>query len=62
MPTTKDDDGETFSLFYNRSSDKIDKCDGLYESNVILDFPTKEMRDTFYENFKELIEECKELL
>ena len=28
----------------------------------ILAFPTEEMRDAFYENFKELIEECKELL
>lgn len=27
-----------------------------------LAFPTKEMRDAFYENFKELIESCKELL
>ena len=25
-------------------------------------FPTKEMRDAFYENFKELIEQCEELL
>ena len=25
-------------------------------------FPTAEMRDAFYENFKELIEKCKELL
>ena len=25
-------------------------------------FPTEEMRDAFYENFKELIESCKELL
>ena len=31
-------------------------------SNTILAFPTEEMRDAFYENFKELIEECKELL
>lgn len=30
--------------------------------NRVLVFPTKEMRDVFYENFKELIEECKELL
>lgn len=30
--------------------------------NVILTFPTEEMRDAFYENFKELIEECKEFL
>ena len=28
----------------------------------ILAFPTEEMRDAFYENFKELIETCKELL
>lgn len=31
-------------------------------NNVILAFPTAEMRDTFYENFKDLIENCKELL
>ena len=30
--------------------------------NYILAFPTAEMRDAFYENFKELIEQCKELL
>lgn len=30
--------------------------------NAILTFPTDEMRDAFYENFKELIENCKELL
>ena len=30
--------------------------------NRILFFPTKKMRDTFYENFKDLIEKCKELL
>ena len=30
--------------------------------NAILAFPTEEMRDAFYENFKELIERCKELL
>ena len=28
----------------------------------VLAFPTGEMRDVFYENFKDLIEECKELL
>lgn len=34
------------------------------EMNIrcILSFPTEKMRDTFYENFKELIEECKEFL
>lgn len=30
--------------------------------NKVLDFPTEGMRDAFFENFKELIEECKELL
>ena len=33
-----------------------------YHNNRILVFPTEEMRDAFYENFKELIEKCKELL
>ena len=31
-------------------------------NSVLLEFPTEEMRDAFYENFKDLIEECKELL
>ena len=30
--------------------------------NCILAFPTEEMREIFYENFKDLIESCKELL
>ena len=34
----------------------------LRNENVILAFPTEEMRDAFYENFKELIDKCKELL
>ena len=33
-----------------------------YYIHFILAFPTEEMRDAFYENFKDLIEECKELL
>ena len=33
-----------------------------YTDNKILAFPTEEMRDAFYENFKDLIEKCKELL
>lgn len=33
-----------------------------YIDNKILAFPTEEMRAAFYENFKELIEQCKELL
>ena len=34
----------------------------IRHKNAILAFPTKEMRDAFYENFKDLIESCKELL
>ncbi len=34
----------------------------LKVTNKILVFPTIEMRDAFYENFKELIENCKEFL
>jgi hypothetical protein len=30
--------------------------------NKILIFPTEEMRNSFYDNFKDLIEQCKELL
>ena len=33
-----------------------------YTIQHILSFPTTEMRDAFYENFKGLIEQCKELL
>ena len=38
-----------------------------YEDSIVvvdcgLSFPTEEMRDAFYENFKDLIEQCKELL
>ena len=33
-----------------------------YYIHFILAFPTAEMRDAFYEYFKDLIEECKELL
>ena len=43
------------------ASNEIIKCTS-YSDNTILAFPTAEMRDAFYENFKELIEMCKELL
>lgn len=33
-----------------------------YNISSVLEFPTPEMRDAFYNNFKDLIEECKELL
>lgn len=34
----------------------------FYTVNKILSFPTVEMRNAFYENFKNEIEQCKELL
>ena len=37
-------------------------CAGTSHRNAILSFPTEEMRDAFYENFKKLIELVKELL
>lgn len=40
---------------------KIVNCSSSF-NNRILAFPTIEMRDAFYENFKDLIEQCKELL
>lgn len=42
--------------------DQVEASKRYYIMNTILAFPTEEMRDTFYENFKELIENCKELL
>ena len=43
-------------------NDNVIKCSYRGGNSNILEFPTPEMRDTFYENFKELIERCKELL
>ena len=43
-------------------SNKIVLSNEWLGENYILSFPTKEMRDEFYENFKDLIESCKELL
>ena len=43
-------------------NDNVIKCSYRGGKSNILEFPTPEMRDTFYENFKELIERCKELL
>ena len=52
-----------YYIYYNRTvgTVKNDYADDI-QGNVILAFPTKEMLDVFYENFKELIEQCKELL
>ena len=57
------DDDEWPDMYYISWSGKyLDKEKGYPCCNMILIFPTEEMRDAFYENFKELIEQCKELL
>lgn len=52
-----------YYIYYNRTVGTIknDYADDI-QGNIILAFPTKEMRDAFYENFKSEIESCKELL
>lgn len=45
-----------------RKNNEIIKGSYRGGKSEILEFPTEEMRDTFYENFKDFIEECKELL
>ena len=53
----------TRHVIYSTLSGEIVKCTTINSTaNYLLDFPTAEMRDAFYENFKVLIERCKELL
>ena len=57
-----------WSSFSEETYPTITKCNGriiktsIYTNDSFLAFPTAEIRDAFYENFKDLIEECKELL
>lgn len=55
---------DTCQIVYSigRDSNRISLCNDMFGGYFILEFPTKEMRDTFYENFKDSIEQCKELL
>lgn len=58
------EDGEFYFMYYSPCGNIILKDHvtlGIH-CNVILAFPTEEMRNAFYENFKELIEFVKELL
>ena len=47
---------------YSINENKIYLQDSRILVNHTLVFPTEEMRDAFYVNFKDLIEQCKELL
>ena len=57
-PVWKDDNTKYIITFAQNEVYK----DVSFIFNYILAFPTEEMRDAFYENFKELIETCKEFL
>lgn len=60
-PDFTNDNEERYGIYTASNKVVKDFC-GVGDVNVILTFPTEEMRDAFYENFKDLIEECKELL
>jgi hypothetical protein len=52
--------GRTFYCIFNSENKMVKSF--LCTENKILLFPTGELRDAFYENFNNLIEQCKELL
>ena len=60
-PDFTNDDEERYGIYTAANKVVKDFC-GVGDVNTVLTFPTEEMRDVFYEVFKELIEECKELL
>ena len=53
------DDNAKYSIYTIKGT--LTKAISCYDG-AILTFPTEEMRDAFYDNFKELIESVKELL
>ena len=52
----------TLYFIYTDEYGNVIESDDLDGHNCVLAFPDKASRDTFYENFKKLIEQCKELL
>ena len=54
-----EDDTAKYNIFAYKNHISFDVS---IHANKILVFPTKEIRDIFYKNFKELIERCKEML
>lgn len=58
-PDWNDDVDYVYTIKYNSTHIRLYNYTQEY---AILAFPTEEMRDAFYENFKDLIEKCKELL
>ena len=64
-PWEPDWNGKLYYLYYNPTNTtgvvRGFTSDGVL-AYIVLAFPTEEMRDVFYENFKKDIEKCKELL
>lgn len=60
-PWVYDMSKDEFSYAISYQYGSIQKCEVRYRNHFLV-FPTKEMRDAFYANFKDLIESCKELL
>ena len=52
----------SINFYFYQDSFVLHKGEYSSSDNCILVFPFEEMRDVFYENFKDLIEQCKELL
>ena len=63
-PWGPDFESDIYYIYYNTHKRIFSKdyCAYGITINHFLTFPTEEMRDAFYENFKEEIETCKELL
>ena len=60
-PDFTDFNEERYGMYTQANKIVLDAYGGG-DVNTVLTFPTEEMRDAFYENFKDLIEQCKELL
>lgn len=59
-PWSPSKDDNAYCIF--RFKGEIVKDNFVFGDSLILEFPTEEMRDAFYENFKDLIEYCKDFL
>ena len=60
-PDFTNNDEVRYDIYTIANKVEKDFC-GVGDANMILTFPTEEMRDIFYDNFRKLIEQCKELL
>ena len=62
-PWEPDWENERYSIYRHKNNKIVKGLDVARRiDRHILEFPSEEMRDVFYENFNDLINECKELL